>query len=89
MHTKTWSVEIFISDHDDGTTGAEAVLHTTNGNVLRHHATARRNSGDRDVPEIGEELATCRALTGLAQDLFEATIIDIEDNTGREAGITG
>jgi len=89
MHTKTWTVEIFISEHDDDITGAEVVLHTNEGNELRHHATARRNPGDRDVPEIGDELATCRALTGLAHDLFEAAVADIEGNIGKEAALTG
>jgi len=88
MHTKTWKVEIFISETEE-TTGAEAVLHTEDGIVLRHHGHARRNPEDRNVPEIGEELATCRALTGLAQDLFEATVGDIETNIGKEAALTG
>jgi hypothetical protein len=89
MHTETWKVEIFISEHDDETTAAEVVLHTADGNVLRHRGLARKNPGDYNVPEIGEELATCRALTGLAQDLFEAAVTDIEKNTGREAVLTG
>jgi hypothetical protein len=32
------------------------------------------------VPEIGDELATCRALAGLAHDLLDATVGDVEDN---------
>jgi hypothetical protein len=36
------------------------------------------NPKDTEVAEIGEELATARAFSGLALDLFEATVSDIE-----------
>jgi hypothetical protein len=32
------------------------------------------------VPEIGDELAACRALSGLAHDLLDATIADVAAN---------
>lgn len=79
MHARTWHVRINLSEHDD-ITRAEAVLHTDAGPDVRHEAVARRHPGDRDVPEIGDELAVCRALSGLAHDLLEATIADVAMN---------
>jgi hypothetical protein len=55
-------------------------LRTTAGTELRHEGVAWRNPKDTGVPEIGEELATARALSGLAHDLLEATVSDIEQN---------
>jgi Rv2632c-like len=79
MHTGTWHVEVYLYEQD-GTTRAEAVLRTDAGTELRHEGTARRNPGDRDIPEIGDELAACRALSGLAHDLLDATIADVQAN---------
>lgn len=87
METKTWHVELYV--YEDGhTTKADAVLRTSAGTELRHSGTARRNPIDRDIPEIGDELAVSRALAGLAHDLLEATIQDVEQNIGAEATIT-
>lgn len=77
--TATWHVEIFLFEDGDRTR-AEAVLRTTAGTELRHEGVARRNPKDSDVPEIGEELATARALSGLVHDMFEATVSDLEQN---------
>lgn len=79
MHTKTWHVEIHLFE-ETGHTRAEAILHTDAGTEGRHVGVARRHPGDRDVPEIGDELATCRALSGLAHDLLEATVMDVQEN---------
>ena len=80
--TTSWHVEIFL--YEDGErTRAEAVLRTSAGTELRHEGIARRNPEDSEVPEIGEELAASRALGGLAHDLFEATLADVEQNVHR------
>jgi hypothetical protein len=79
MHTRTWHVEVYLFEHDDHTR-AEAVLRTDAGTELRHEGTARRNPRDRNVPEIGDELATCRALSGLAHDLLDAGLADVAAN---------
>jgi len=76
MHTRTWHVEIYLYE-DENTTRAEAVLRTDAGTELRHRGVARRNPSDRDIAEIGDELAACRAVTGLAHDLLEATLADV------------
>ena len=82
MHTKTWHLHVDLYEAD-GATRAEAVLRTDAGTELRHVGTARRRPGDRDVPEIGDELAVCRALDGLAHDLLDASIADIQENEPR------
>ena len=79
MHTRTWHVEVYLYEQE-GTTRAEAVLRTDAGTEVRHEGLARRNPGDRDIPEIGDELAVCRALSGLANDLLVATIADVHAN---------
>ena len=84
MESKRWHIELYLSE-DGRTTRAEAVLRTSAGTELRHSGVARRNPGDRDVPEIGDELAVCRALSALAHELLDASIADIQANdpTGR------
>jgi hypothetical protein len=79
MHTRTWHVTINLYEQDSSTR-AEAVLRTDAGPDLRHVAVARRHPGDRDVPEIGSELAACRALAGLSHDLLDAAIADVAAN---------
>lgn len=89
MNTKTWHVDVFISERDDGRTHAEAVLlsegTTTN---LSGSGSARRNPRDTEIPEIGDELATARALSDLAHKLLEATAEDIEAVTHERAQLT-
>lgn len=74
---KQWTVEVLISEHDNET-HAEARLHTGDKTDLRGRGTARRNPPDRDVPEIGDELAAARALSDLAHHLLHAVVEDIE-----------
>jgi uncharacterized protein DUF1876 len=82
LHTRTWTVDITISEHDDERrTWAEAVLHSGARPELRGHGEARRRPNDREVPEIGDELATARALADLAYQLLDATSGDIEQFT--------
>lgn len=84
MHTRTWHMLINIFE-EDNTTRASAVLRTDVGTELRHIGIARRRPSDDDVAEIGDELAVCRALAGLAHELLDATIADIQANDPRAA----
>jgi hypothetical protein len=83
MESKRWHIELYLFE-DGRTTRAEAVLRTSAGTELRHSGVARRHPDDREVPEIGDELAVCRALNGLAHDLLESTVSDVEDNVHAE-----
>jgi hypothetical protein len=64
----TWHIEIFLSE-EGVRTRAVAVLRTGARTELRHEGVASRNPNDTDVPEIGEELASARAPSGLAPPL--------------------
>ena len=75
--TKQWKVDIFIDEHDKKTR-AEARLHSRAELRLVGVGIARRNPRDRDVPEIGDELATSRALADLSHKLLDAAADDIE-----------
>ena len=78
MQTKQWTVQIYLTEDDDDRTRAQAVLKARTGADLRGVGTARRNPADRPVPEIGDELATARALSDLSHRLLDAVAQDIE-----------
>ena len=78
MHTTTWHVEVFLSEHDDET-HARAVFH---GSALTHPegvGTAHRSPRDPNVPEIGGEVAAARALHALAHELLSIAGEDIAE----------
>lgn len=77
---RTWSVEVLIGERD-GQTHAEARLRTKDDTHLTAVGRARLRPTDRDVPEIGAELATARALADLSHQLLQAAIDDIEGVT--------
>lgn len=76
MHIKTWHVEVFLDEEGDRTV-ARAVLHTDAPTHLEGHGETVRNPGDRDVPEIGDEVAAARALHDLADTLLGTAAGDI------------
>lgn len=80
----TWSVTIDIGEHD-GRTRAVAHLHTRDSDRMVGVGFARLAPPDRDVPEIGAELAAARALSDLARHLLGAAIEDVEGATGQSA----
>lgn len=84
---KKWSVEIHIDEHESRTR-AEARLHTADRTHLVGFGQARLNPSDRDVPEIGDELAVSRALADLAHQLLDAAAGDIEGVTHAAARLT-
>jgi len=83
-HTRTWTVDINITEDEEARlTRASAVLRSGVRNPLRGEGEARRRSTDAEVPEIGDELATARALADLAYKLLDVTAGDIEQFTHR------
>ncbi|APX04700.1 MULTISPECIES: DUF1876 domain-containing protein [Arthrobacter] len=80
MQEKSWSVNIALDEHD-GQTRATARLQAGGRPALEGVGMARLNPADSDVPEIGDELATARALADLAHQLIEVTAGDIEKAT--------
>ncbi|QNN55081.1 DUF1876 domain-containing protein [Nocardioides mesophilus] len=86
MHTavKTWSVDLLIGERD-GHTHADARLRTSDRTSLTATGVARLNPADRDIPEIGDELAAARALSELAHQLLHTAAQDIEAVTHERA----
>lgn len=82
--SKRWTVTIDIDEHQ-GRTRATARLHTRGTDHLTGVGLARLNPEDRDVPEIGDELAAARALSELSHRLLDAAAEDIEQVTHQPA----
>jgi hypothetical protein len=82
LAAKRWTVTIEI-DELDGRTRAHARLHTQDSDQLVGIGLARLNPVDRDIPEIGDELAAARALSDLAHHLLDVAGADIEDAAAR------
>lgn len=74
---KQWTVVIDIDEHD-GQTRAVARLDAHGAKGLVGTGLARCNPADRDVPEIGDELAAARALSDLGHRLLDTAAGDIE-----------
>jgi uncharacterized protein DUF1876 len=85
-HVDEWKVTLHLDEHD-GQTRAIVRLHTRDTS-LTGIGTAYRNPRDRNIPEIGDELAAARALSDLAHKLLGAAVADIEAVTQRPAAVT-
>ena len=83
---KRWTVVIDIGEHE-GRTEAIARLHTRDTDNLVGVGRARLNPADRDIPEIGDEIAAARALSELGHRLLSAAADDIEAITHVHAEI--
>ena len=81
---KTWNVRVDIDEHE-GRTRAVARLRTDGDQSLAGTGLARLNPADRDVPEIGDELAVARALSELSHRLLDVAAGDIEQSSGEPA----
>jgi hypothetical protein len=77
--TKTWTVDVSIDEHSKRTR-ARARLHWRD-TELAGLGIARLKPTDRNIPEIGDELAVARALSNLADQLFAAAASDIHAAT--------
>lgn len=84
----TWWVEVFLGE-TDGKSTAHATLHTGARARLSSYGDARLNPRDEDVPQIGYELATARALSALAQRILEAAADDISGMTDEMVSVAG
>ncbi|HME47343.1 DUF1876 domain-containing protein [Mycobacterium sp.] len=73
---KQWTVDVWIDEHPRRTR-AKARLHWR-GRDLVGVGIAWLNPADRNIADIGDELAVARALANLSNQLFAATASDIE-----------
>jgi len=78
--TAHWSIDLDLGEIH-GHTRAVARLNTKDDTALVGTGFARLNPADRNVPEIGEELAAARALHDLADKLLGAAVGDIAEVT--------
>jgi hypothetical protein len=79
---------IEMSLHEDAdSTRADAIVRIGD-RVFRGYGRARRNPKDPDVPRIGEELATARALADLSHQLVHAAADNIEAIEGHEVTLS-
>jgi uncharacterized protein DUF1876 len=85
--TKRWSVDVLIGEAD-GRTYAEASLRTEVGDRLLGQGEAHLHPADRDVPEIGDELAVARALNDLGHRLLVTAAGDIQQATNQDVSLT-
>ena len=84
--TKTWTAEIVLTETTDQT-DAMVTLRTGDAECTARGA-ARRNPHDPNVPRIGEELATARALAELSSKLLEESARILEDSVGHPVDLT-
>jgi hypothetical protein len=85
--TKRWTVAVLIGEAD-GKTYAEASLRTEVGDQLTGQGEAHLHPQDRDIPEIGDELAVSRALSDLGHRLLVLAAGDIQQATNRDVILT-
>jgi hypothetical protein len=85
--SKVWTVEVLLEETADETE-AKAVLEAGDVHV-GGWGRARRNPADPEVPRVGEELATARALGDLSHKLLEAAAHEIEQFSGGRVRVHG
>ena len=85
--TKTWTVDIRLEETPDQT-DAHATLRMGDAECTAS-GRARRNPHDPNVPRIGEELATARALSELSGKLVEESARILEGALGRSVNLSG
>lgn len=84
---RRWSVEVLLGEAD-GRTYAEARLHDDIGNDLMGTGRAWLNPADRDIPQIGDEIAVGRALADLGHRLLDTASEDIRAVTNEPARLS-
>jgi hypothetical protein len=82
---RMWTVEIVLTE-DENRTRADAQLRA-GARTLHGWGHARRNPVDPNVPAIGEELATARALSDLTDQLVHLAAHTIEAFEGHPVSV--
>jgi hypothetical protein len=75
--SRRWNVEVLVGE-EDGRTYAEAVLRDDIGNHVTGAGRATVAPGDRNVPQVGDEIAVARALHDLSHRLLSVARDDVE-----------
>ncbi len=79
-----WPIEVTLRE-EGRETRADAHLTRQAGIKVSGHGLARRNPDDREVSEVGEQIAAARALSDLAHKLLDAAAGEIEAITHERA----
>jgi hypothetical protein len=83
-----WHIDVTVVEYD-GFTGAEARMYAeAAGERAVGVGHAQVSDDDYDIPEIGAELATARALRDLADQLLRITSDDIKAVTEEDVHLT-
>ncbi|MFA1547937.1 dsRBD fold-containing protein [Actinomadura chokoriensis] len=83
MEAKQWAVDVYITESGDDTHVRTLLTTTAEAGKIEGAGHARRNPRDRQVPEIGDELAVGRALIDLGSRLVRLAGLDIEESATR------
>ena len=86
--TRTLPIQVHLVERESETT-ADVTLSLESGEQLRGHGAAHRHPRDGDVPEIGDELATARALSELSHRLVEVASETISRREQRSVHLIG
>jgi hypothetical protein len=82
---RVWTVEIVFTEDEDRTQADAEMRAGTR--TLHGRGRARRNPVDPNVPAIGEELATARALSDLTDQLVHLAAQTIEGFEGHPVSL--
>ena len=86
VDTKKWTADVVLEETPDRT---DAIVTLRMGDAeCTGHGVARRNPQDPNVPRIGDELATARALSELSGKLVEESAKILEGALGRHVELT-
>ena len=86
VETKRWTAEIVLQESDDQT-DATVKLRMGDAECVAT-GRARRNPDDPNIPRIGEELATARALADLSSRLLDESAKMLEDCLGHKVELS-
>lgn len=80
-----WAVAVRFTEDDDHTVAL--ITLTAGTRTFTARGSARRNPIDPNVPRVGEDLATARALSQLSHELISDAVRQLEAATHAPAGI--
>lgn len=81
--TRTITLDLHVVEQGAKTT-CDVGFTTPDGTPVHGHGTARRHPDDPAVPQIGDEVATARALLELAHTLLDTAAHDIGEQVQRK-----
>jgi hypothetical protein len=85
--TQTLTLDMRVVEAGARTT-ADLSMVTSSGQQLRSHGTARRHPSDPDVPQIGDEIATARALFEMGHKLLDTAAEDLGERLHRRVHLS-